>query len=318
MINIAELRVFVTAAEEDNFSRAAERLQLSQSAVSQNIQSIEKTYGVELFVRRGRTVELSEAGQTILPMARKVLNSARLLEDAFQHVNSQVGGELLIGCSPSAGKYVFPTLLSSFQQLYSAVRPRVKVMPCEEIIERLMNETLPIGITSCKIEHRLIECVPLFDDILILIVPVDHPWAITGKAIPGDILSQPLIVREESSGSRNTVIDALKGNNITEDMLNISMELGNAEAIEMAVECGLGVAFVSEMVAARGLALNRVKKVDVEGLQLRRTIYMAHKVGYPFTQAQARFWDYAQEQKSQLGKEIWNSLTDLVEGQILA
>jgi DNA-binding transcriptional LysR family regulator len=313
MINIAEIRVFVTAAEEGNFSRAAERLQLSQSAVSQNIQSIEKAYGVELFVRRGRTVELSEAGQTILPLARKVLNSARFLEDSIQHVNSQVGGELLIGCSTSAGKYVFPTLLASFQQLYSSVRPRVKVMPREDLIERLLNETLPIGVSSRKISHRSIESIPLFDDQLILIVPSDHPWARVDKILPSDILNQPLIVREESSGTRETVIDGLKGSGITEDMLNISMELGNAEAIEMAVECGVGIAFVSEMIAARGLALGRVKKVDIKGLQLRRSIYMARKVGYPFTQAQARFWEYAQEQKPQLGTEIWNSLTGLPE-----
>ena len=72
MINIPELKVFVMAAEELNFSHAAQRLHLSQSAVSQNIQSIERTYGVELFVRHGRSVQLSEAGQALLPMAREV------------------------------------------------------------------------------------------------------------------------------------------------------------------------------------------------------------------------------------------------------
>ena len=93
LMNVPELRVFVTAAEELNFSRAAARLHLSQSAVSQNIQSIEKNYSVELFIRHGRSVQLSEVGQAILPMAREVLNTMRLLEDSLVNVKGEVAGE---------------------------------------------------------------------------------------------------------------------------------------------------------------------------------------------------------------------------------
>ena len=126
-MNIHELRVFVTAAEELNFSRAATRLRLSQSAVSQNIQSIEKNYGVELFVRHGRSVKLSEVGHVILPMAREVLNSMRLLEDSLINVKGDVAGELTIGCSTTSGKYILPNLLAAFRREYSLVRSRVTI-----------------------------------------------------------------------------------------------------------------------------------------------------------------------------------------------
>ncbi len=96
MVELSTLRVFLAAAEEKNFSQAAKRLHMSQSAVSQNVQAIEREYGVELFLRRGRSVELSEAGQSILPQVREVLRAARLLEDSLQEVNNQIGGELLI------------------------------------------------------------------------------------------------------------------------------------------------------------------------------------------------------------------------------
>ena len=102
MADLAALRIFVTAAEEKNFSQAARRLHMSQSAVSQNIQLLERTYNVELFLRRGRSVALSEACEKILPMVRDVLRSARLLDDSLQGINNQVGGDLLIGCSTSA------------------------------------------------------------------------------------------------------------------------------------------------------------------------------------------------------------------------
>ena len=308
MVELSALRVFLVAAEERNFSKAAKRLHMSQSAISQNIQTIERAYKIDLFDRHGRTVELSEAGQNILPMVREVLLAARLLEDGLQDVNSQVGGELLIGCSTSAGKYILPTLLAEFQRDYPAVHPRVKIISRDSVTDRLVNRFVPIGITSRLIDHHNIESVPLFEDRIILIVHPDHPWAMYGRAFASDILDQPFITREDTSGTCETVMEGLKPQNITIDNFNVVMELGNTEAIEMAVERGVGIAFVSEMVAARGLALGRIKKVEVEGLDLRRRIYMARHIGTPFTRAQSLYWEFAKSQYEKLNNEIWNAL----------
>lgn len=314
MINLSELRVFVTAAEEGNFSRAAERLQLSQSAISQNIQAIEKEYGVELFIRRGRTVELSEAGQAILPMARDVLHSSYKFEDAMQNANNQVGGELLIGCSTSSGRYLMPSLLSMFQKQFPAVRSRIKVMPREEVLNQLLSEKIPLGVTSQMFEHHEIESEPVFTEKIILIVPSGHPWAANGKTEPMNLVGQPMIMREETSGTRGTVLTGLRSCGVTPDMLNVVMELGSGEAIELAVERGMGMAFVSEMVAARGLSLGLVKKVDMDCVSLQRTVYMARRPNYPFTRAQNTFWGFVREQRQKLNSEIWNSLTTMGTG----
>ncbi|MCQ3939303.1 MAG: hypothetical protein DPW18_20000 [Chloroflexi bacterium] len=310
MVELSTLQVFLAAAEEKNFSNAAKRLHLSQSAVSQNIQSMERAYGVELFVRRGRIVELSETGQIILPMVQEVLRAARMLEDGFEEIRNQVGGELLIGCSTSAGKYLLPALLSGFQEQYPAVHPRVKVMGRENVYDRMLNHTIPLGVTSKMFEHRDLECQPLFDDRIILIVPVNHPWAMYGKATPDDLLDQPVILREEMSGTCETVMHGLKNYGITPDMLKVVMELGNPEAIEMAVERGVGIAFVSEMVAARGLAFGRIKKVEMQGLTLSRTVYIARTLNRPLTRAQSLFWQFAQSRREQINTEIWDSLVN--------
>jgi DNA-binding transcriptional LysR family regulator len=309
MIEISALRVFLAAAEEKNFSLAAKRLHMSQSAVSQHIQAIEHTYNVELFLRRGRSVALSEAGESLLPMAREVLRAARLLEDNLHNINNEVGGELLIACSTSAGKYLMPVLLSMFQELYPAVHPRVKIMGRDRVFESLLSQKIPIGIASKLLEHRDIECLPLFEDRIYLIVPIDHPWAEYGSATPDDLLDQKIILREEFSGTCETVMQELKKFSIMPDMLNVTMELGNPEAIEMAVERGVGIAFVSEMVAARGLAFGHIKKIELQGVDLRRTVYMTRHLNHPFTRAQSLFWEFAQTQRTQLNTEIWHSLT---------
>jgi DNA-binding transcriptional LysR family regulator len=311
MINLSELRVFVTAAEEGNFSRAAERLQLSQSAISQNIQAIERSYGIELFVRRGRSVELSEAGQAILPLAREVLHSSSKFEDAIKNVNKEIGGELLIGCSTSAGRYLMPSLLSLFQKQFPSVKSRVKVLSRESVLEQLLNEMIPLGVTSRKFDHHELISEPLFDEKVILIVHSSHPWALKGKANPADIVSQPIIMREETSGTREAVLEGLKAHGVTLDRLNVVMELGSAEAIELAVERGMGISFVSEMIAARGLSLGLVKRVDLDGLELQRTVFITRRMNYPSTRAQNMFWTFAKEQRQKLNPEIWNSLTTL-------
>ena len=310
MVELSNLRVFLVAAEELNFSKAAKRLHMSQSAVSQNIQAMERAYGTELFVRGGRSVELSEAGQTILPMVREVMLAARLLEDGLQEINNQVGGELLIGCSTSAGRYLLPILLSEFQRGYPAVHPRVKVLSRESVVERLINRMIPIGVASKLIEHRDIVSVPFFEDRIILVVHPQHPWANYGHALPADLIDQPIIKCEETTGTCETVMEGLKQYQITVDNLNVVMELGSMEAVAMSVERSVGIAFVSEMVAARGLALGLVKKVEVEGLDLRRKIYMARHIGFPFTRAQSLFWDFVKSQYEKINNELWDSLVN--------
>jgi DNA-binding transcriptional LysR family regulator len=310
MVELSTMRVFLVAAEEKNFSQAAKRLNMSQSAVSQNIRAMEQAYNVELFKRHGRSVLLSETGEALLPMVREVLRAARLMEDSLQDIKSEVGGELLIGCSTSAGKYLMPALLSMFQLDYPAVHPRVKIMGREGVYERLLNQVIPFGVSSKHFDHRDLECAPLFEDRIVLIVPAAHPWASYGQAMPEDLLDQKIIMREEVSGTCETVMQGLKSHGITPDMLNVAMELGNPEAIEMAVERGVGIAFVSEMIAARGLAIGRIKNVELQGMQLHRTVHMARHVNYPFTRAQNLFWDFAKSQHDKLNTEIWDSLVN--------
>ncbi len=312
MLDITSLRVFLAAAEEGSFTRAAERLHLSQSAVSQHIQNLERAYGVQLFLREGRSVKLSESGQIILPLVREILGTTKLLEEALLHANDSIGGDLTIGCSTSAGKYILPVLLAGFKERYPAVFPRVRVMPRDLIVEHLLNRVLPFGVFSCKVEHASLECTPLFEDRIVLIVPVTHPWARFGRALPSDLLDQPIILREENSGTREALNEALRAQGIAPEMLHVTMELGNPEAIEMSVERGLGIAFVSEMVAARHVALGRIKVIEVEGLDLRRTIYLARRRDTHLTRAQTLFWEFAKEQYPFIRERLCPQLTGAI------
>ena len=308
MINIPELRVFVTAAEELNFSRAANRLHLSQSAVSQNIQSIERTYGVELFVRHGRSVQLSESGQALLPMAREVLNSVRLLEDALVNAKGEISGELSIGCATTSGRFFIPNLLASFQSNYTQVRTRVSLMNRAQVIDGVLEQSLNLGMVGRPVDHRDIESQPLFEDRVIMIVPARHPWANLKEVDAREVLDQPFISRENSSGTYEVLFDHLRDHGIDPENLNVVTELGDAEAVEMAVEKGIGITFISEVMAARSLALGRVKRVNVKGFNLTQQIFLIRHAASTFTRSETKFWEFVQEHREELAAELLYNL----------
>ncbi len=304
MVQISELKVFVIAAEESSFSRAAERLHLSQSAVSQNIQALGREFGVELFERRGRSVRLTEGGQALLPMAQEVVSAITRMGEVMNGLEGKVAGDLIVGCSTTSGKYLLPNLVAAFRNAHPLVRVGIKILSRDEVINRLIDERLALGVVSHQAEHRDLEYIPFFEDRVILIVPANHRWANFGRALPADLVDEPMIMREERAGTTQVLSEGLAQHGITLDMLDSIMEIGNAEAIEMAVEEGIGIAFVSELAAARGLALGRIKKVEVEGLDLRRTIYLARNVSHPLTRAQERFWMFVVDRSGDFTTEI--------------
>ena len=127
--------------------------------------------------------------------------------------------------------------------------------------------------------------------------------------MPDDLLDEPVILREEAAGTHEVLMDGLRQHDISPDMLNVVMELGNAEAIEMAVEEGIGVAFVSRLAASKGLELGRVAEVKVEGMSLSRKLYMARCQRYPASRAQNEFWNFVGLQMEQIERNGKQTVT---------
>lgn len=298
MIEFTHLKVFLAASEEDSFSRAAEQLHLSQSAVSQNIHALERTLGVTLFLRKGRSVQLTEAGQAMVPLAREALHQVRLMTETLNVLDEKVVGDLELGCSTTSGKYLLPGLAAAFRQAYPEVHLRVNILSRQAVMERLLDERVALGVVSKRLEHPPLEYQPFFEDRIILIAPRHHPWAEYGRALPADLPDQPLIMREPQAGTAEVVWEALAPHGLHPEMFNVVMEVGNAEAIAMAVEEGIGLAFVSELVAARGLALGQIRQIEVVGLDLRRTIYLVRNTQAMFTRAHTAFWNFLQQRRA--------------------
>jgi DNA-binding transcriptional LysR family regulator len=309
MLNLEVLKIFLAVAEHGSFSEAGRQLHLSQPAVSQIIQGLERQVGVQLFIRQGRTAQLTEAGQVLVSMARELLTSAQRVEQTMLSLQGEVIGEMSIGCSTASGKYLLPGLIARFRREYQNVRINVLVTSRESVLSKLLAGEVSLGVSSKLIEHSELEYQDFFKDDVILIVPSNHRWAQYRKVQPDDLLDEPIILREEAAGTREVLLDGLVKHDISADMLNVAMVLGNAEAIEMAVEEELGIAFVSRLAASRGIALGRVVEVSVEGMELTRNIYMARNRRQLLTKAQVKFWDFVKNSKPDLQVEKPNPVS---------
>ena len=292
MLEISAINVFLTVAECGSFSEAGRRLNLSQPAISQTIQNLERQFGVQLFIRQGHSIRLTEAGQLLQGLGKELLTSANRIEETMNSLQATVMGEMNIGCSTTSGKYLLPGLIAKFRQRYPQLRINVLISNRDSVMKRLMAGDIPLGISSKIIEHSDIEYHEFFTDDVVLIVPISHPWAKYRHIYPDDLLEAPMILREENAGTREVLMDGLREHDILPDMLNVVMTLGNAEAIEMAVEEGIGISFISRLAALRGLELGRIVEVTVEQMTLQRKIYLARNRRFPPTRAQSEFWGF--------------------------
>jgi len=294
------MEVFTVAAETKSFSEAARQLHLSQPAVSQQIRSLEQCLGVQLFHRSVQGVKMTDAGQVLLPKARELLNLSWQIEEQMHSLDDEVAGHLVIGCTTTAGKYVLPFVAAAFIKHYPHVQVTIEMCNYNSVVDPLLSRDVPLGISSTRIVHRDMECQPFFTDRVVLIVPDEHPFASRSSVRPTDLLDQPFILREEGSSTRQLVEEGLSEHNISLDQLQLVMVVGNAEAIEVAVEHGLGIAFISSLVARHGLEMGKLVKVPVEGVQLDRPLYVVRDSRCAKTPAQDRFWNFVQEHREDI------------------
>ena len=292
MLDLNALQTFLVVAELGNFSQAGRHLHVSQPAVSQTIQVLEKQLGVQLLNRQGRSVSLTEVGQVLKPMAKELLAASMRVEETILSLQGEVIGELNIGCTTASGKYLLPGLIARFRRQYARVQINVLVTSRDSLVNKLRSGDVGLGVMSKKIDLHEFEYQDFYQDDVILIVPADHPWARFGQVFPDDLLDEPIILREEVAGTREVLRAGLRQHDISLEMLNVAMVLGNAEAIEIAVEEGLGIAFISRLAAARGLALGRIAEVRVEGMDLTRDLYLVRSSKQPLTRAQVEFWEF--------------------------
>ena len=183
--------------------------------------------------------------------------------------------------------------------MHPEVRVTVTVCTPESAIDRVCDARSQLGILSSEAGCRDVEYRHFFTDRVVLIVPRQHPWAKRKRIKPQELVGQPFILREETAGTHRVMQAGLLEHEIRVHDLDVVMELGNAEAIESSVEAGIGVAFISQLVAKRCIDAGHVAEVSVDGMDLRRELHMIRSSRRAQTRIQAAFWDFVHAPENQ-------------------
>jgi DNA-binding transcriptional LysR family regulator len=302
-LNTHQLHVFLIAAETLNFTQTAQQLQMTQPSVSQNIQALEEHFGQGLFVRTGRTIELTEAGVALVPLAREIVYLSIRMEEMMASLKGEVQGHLIVRCSSTIGRYMLPKILADFHRQYPQVHATCQVSKRDQALKRLKEGKVHIAMVSEPPFIADIAFEKIATERIILIAPIHHPWARQGVIDINQICEADFILPEESIELFNLIHDKLADAGVSILQLKTLISLGSLEAIALSVQEGLGVAFVPEIMVQR-LVSDQVIPVKVAGFDISQEVFIGRNIRRPATRAQEAFWKMILESREEINSLI--------------
>jgi len=276
--NLKQLEVFTAVAELNSFTKAAEKLYLTQSTVSAHIRSLENALNVTLFYRDSkRRINLSPQGQKLYPAARRILNDCSELSSLAQNTLLQL--PLLIGASTVPSQYLLPELMADFSRQYPDCRYLLKGGNSLKIHELLYTDAVRIGFVGSAVTASELSYVPLEEDRLVMVTANnEHFSRLKKKGLYGrDLLNEPVVAREEGSGTDHTLVNYMHEQKIPYENLHITARVDNPEMIKKMVERNSGVSVLSLLTVQREIEDGRLLSFDMDERGLQRNIFIVYK-----------------------------------------
>jgi DNA-binding transcriptional LysR family regulator len=293
-MDINQLEVLVTVAQEQSFSRAAKALHRTQPAVSQAIRRLEVELGEPLFDRSSKDGTLTAAGRVLHEFAQQMLNLRHHAHTAIKELKDLHRGKLLLSANEYTVMYLLPVL-----PVFRARHPHIKVEVKRGLASRIPSEILgrefEIGVVSYKPSDSSIASVQVMTDELALIVAPEHPLANKEVVSVKELGAESFIAHNVSSPYREKVVRTFEK---YKTPLNISMEMPTLEAIKRFVEQGLGVALVPRLTAQTEIARKQVVALTVREMRLERGIHLIYRKGATLSHAARAFLAVARETRS--------------------
>lgn len=271
-----QLEVFLSAAQFENITRAAESLSMSQSAASGALRELEHQFGVQLFDRVGKRLQLNELGRVLRPRVEALLEQARELESALtRHTDI---GELKVGATLSIGNYLAVGIMARFMAEHPNARVSMEVANTATIARRVAEFKLDIGLIEGEVRMPELEAIPWRDDELVVFCAPSHPLVRQGPLGDDELRSATWILREPGSGTRQTFETAMRG---LVPELKVLLELQHTEAIKRAVEAGLGIGCLSRVTLRDAFRRGTLVPLSVPRRDFRRQFYfILHRQKY--------------------------------------
>jgi DNA-binding transcriptional LysR family regulator len=270
-VDLANLNAFIAIAETGSFSEAAERLHLTQPAVSKRIAGLELQLDVRLFDRLGREVNLTEAGRALLPRAYQILGVLDDTRRALTNLNGEVSGRLTLATSHHIGLHRLPPLLRAFTRSYPQVALDIQFLDSEVAYEEILHGRAELAVITLAPESREpVHAATVWDDPLDFVAAPEHPLARNGAVTLADVARHPAVFPGDNTFTHHIVRRLFESQGLTP---NIGMSTNYLETIKMMVSIGLAWS-----VLPRTMLDDQVVRLPLPGIQLQRRLgYILHK-----------------------------------------
>lgn len=270
------LQAFIAIADAGSFSKAAERLFLSQPALSQNVKQLEAHFKASLIHRDARNLQLTKAGAALYRHALQVTAAAAAMEEEMQSLQSDCEQLVSVGATSVIGGYAVPCSIFIFKQKYPEAAIKLKLGNRRQILEELRSDLIDIGIVEGAQPDAAFQADEIHAEEMLVVAPNQKPWQKQQLSI-NELLTAPLIMREEGSATRWAVEHVFRQAGIDFGRLNIVLELNSVDSIKAAVEAGHGISILPRIAVKKELYNKALCSLQIESLTIRQHIYVVYK-----------------------------------------
>jgi DNA-binding transcriptional LysR family regulator len=269
-MELSTLRVFMTVANERSFSRAAEKLERTQPAVSLALQRLESELGEKLLDRSAKDVMLTDAGRTVLEYARRFQNLESELQNSMAELRDHSAGRLVIGANESTGLYLLQHI-EQYRKLYPRIKVQVRRSFSSRIPAEIVDGNLELGVISYQPRDERLQSRVIFSDSLAFVVAPKHRLAARKEVPISELADEIFIAHNVISPYREIVLRVFQDRGVR---LNMDIEMPTVETIRWMVEANQGVAFLPRMCVEQEIAEKRLVSVRVPEIEVERKIYL--------------------------------------------
>lgn len=240
-VNLNQLRAFFLAAREKSITKAAKALYITQPAVSIQIKSLEEALQLKLFRKCGKDLEITDAGKVLYGYAEKIFLTVGEMEHVLKGYADLTQGSLTMGTTRSFARHLMPALLSQFQEEFPGVKVYLEVGSSQEIADRLLEFKYDLGIIGRLQYSNKLRSVPYGKEEFCLVTPPHHRFAGRQEVSLQELKEEPIIIRENGSGSRHAILSLLRDHGVKPSVL---LEAGSFEFIKEYISKGRGISFL--------------------------------------------------------------------------
>lgn len=282
-MNLKQLEAFVQVAEKKNFSKAAKELFLTQPTVSAHISRLEKELNTRLLIRNTKDVELSEEGERLYEYAKQIiLMTEQIIQEFGQETDMGERSSIVIAASTVPAQYLLPDILAKFRQKYPREQFHIQESDSADVVEQVALRNVDIGFTGTELTNKYCEFIPFYDDDLIVITPNTEQFhkRKQSSSVMDWIRSEPLIMREEGSGTRKETMKILQNMGLNQKELNIIASVENPETIKRSVSSGMGISILSALAARDAMSNGAVLGFSLGEMLGKRQIYVVYNKSF--------------------------------------